>query len=184
VSAFLVDGFARGEALLIVATPHHVELITSQLEQAGIDVRDAERANRVTILDAAQTLEKFMRQDGPNPEAFDEVVGTLVARLSADTRLCIYGEMVDVLAERGRFKAAHQLEELWNVLGKRASFTLFCGYASGHFGDPRAARILKDICDAHSHVHRKQDDLLAEYLHDQQAAASGGTSTASAAPTS
>ena len=125
-------------------------------------------ASRLVMLDAAQTLQKFMRQNAPSRIAFDEVVGTMVARLAEQGRVCIYGEMVDVLAARGLYKAAYQLEVLWNALGKRESFTLFCGYASGHFGDPKAASVLGPICEAHSHLHRKKDDLLAEYLLEQQ----------------
>ena len=179
VAAFLMAGFQRGEPLLVVATPQHRELLTRKLEEAGLNIREAMLANRLVMLDASQTLEKFMRQDVPNAVAFDEEVGTLVARLSIDTRVCIYGEMVDVLASRGKYKAAHQLEELWNVLGKRESYTLFCGYASGHFGDPKTAKWLSDICEAHSQLHRKKDDLLAEYLLDQRSCVTAGTTSRS-----
>jgi hypothetical protein len=110
-----------------------------------------------------------MRRDGPNPIAFDEVVGTLVHQMSNGRRVCIYGEMVDVLAERGDVKSAVQLEEMWNDLGRRELFTLFCGYASGHFGEPKNAKMLAAICAAHGHVHRKRDDLLAEFLLDEAA---------------
>jgi len=168
VAAFLMAGFNRREPLLIVATPEHRELLTRKLEEAGVNVREAQLASRLVVLDAAQTLSKFMRQDAPSPEAFDEVVGTLVARLGDRGRVCIYGEMVDVLAARGSYRAAQQLEGLWNDLGRRESFTLFCGYASGHFGDPKSAQALRDICEAHSHLHRKKDDLLAEFLLNQQ----------------
>jgi hypothetical protein len=174
VAEFLMAGFNRKEALLVVATPEHRELLTRKLEEAGVNIRGAERASRLVVLDAAQTLNKFMRQDTPNAAAFDEVVGSLVALLANGRRVCIYGEMVDVLAARGNYKAAHQLEEMWNALGRRESFTLFCGYASGHFGDPRTAQALNDICEAHSHLHRKKDDLLAEYLHDQRDGQSSG----------
>ncbi|MBY0496146.1 MAG: MEDS domain-containing protein [Cyanobacteria bacterium] len=176
VAAFLMAGFNRQEPLLVVATPEHRELLTRKLEGAGLNVREAMLASRLVILDAAQTLSKFMRQDTPSPEAFDEVVGSLVARLANGRRVCIYGEMVDVLAAQGKYRGAHQLEELWNALGRRESFTLFCGYASGHFGDPKTARALSDICEAHSHLHRKKDDLLAEYLLDQRDGESKGAS--------
>ena len=168
VCGFLMAGFERGEAMLVVATPEHRELLTRKLEEAGLNIREATRANRFVMLDASQTLDKFMRQDVPNPIAFDEVVGTLVGRLSSDRRVCIYGEMVDVLAAQGKYKAAHALEELWNALGEREWFTLFCGYASGHFGDPKSAKMLNEICNAHSHLHRKKDDLLAEFLLNQR----------------
>jgi hypothetical protein len=80
-----------------------------------------------------------------------------------------------VLAARGNYRGAQQLEQMWNLLGQRECFTLFCGYASGHFGDPRTAAALAGICSAHDHVHRKATDILAEFLlnqHDVKAAAS------------
>ncbi len=177
VSGFLLEGFRRGESILVVATPEHRELLARRLEESGLQIREATRANRLVMLDAAQMLDKFMRQDIPNPIAFDEVVGTLVGRLSGDRRVCIYGEMVDVLAARGKYKAAHRLEELWNELGRREWFTLFCGYASGHFGDPKGAKMLGEICSAHSHLHRKKDDLLAEFLLDQRDGGSDGAAS-------
>ena len=81
VSAFLIEGFRRGEPLLLAVTPEHRELLTRALEDAGISVREAMMASRLVIVDAAQTLGKFMRQDVPSRIAFDEVVGTLVAGL-------------------------------------------------------------------------------------------------------
>jgi DcmR-like sensory protein len=167
VIAFLLAGVERGQPALIVATPQHRELLSRRLESNGIRVHDAILCNRLVMLDAAATVDLLMRHDTPNPVVFDEVIGTAVARLSAGRRVRIYGEMVDVLAARGRYKAAHRLEELWNAFGQRESFDLFCGYASGHFGDPKTAKMLGAICAAHSHVHRKSGDLLAEYLLEQ-----------------
>jgi hypothetical protein len=168
VALFLINGLERGENVLLVATPEHRELLTRRLGDAGWSVRTLIAANRVVVLDAAQTLDKFMRQDVPSPIAFDEVVGSLVHRLADGKRLWIYGEMVDVLAARGNYRGAQQLEEIWNNLGRRECFSLFCGYASGHFGDPRTAQWLADICATHDHVHRKATDILAEFLLNQQ----------------
>ncbi len=179
IGAFLLAAFKRGEALLIVATPQHLELLARRLDDSGVNVREATNARRLMMLDAAQLLDKFMRLDGPNPAAFDEVVGTVISQLAVDRRVCIYGEMVDVLAARGNFTGAHRLEELWNALGRRQPFTLFCGYASGHFGDPKTAPHLNAICAAHGRLHRKKDDLLAEFLLDQSALSTGTTSARS-----
>jgi hypothetical protein len=168
VSSFLVNGLERGENVLLVATPEHREMLARRFDHSGWTVRTLIAANRLVVLDAAQTLDKFMRQDTPSPVAFDEVVGTLVHRLSDGKRLWVYGEMVDVLAARGNYRGAQQLEEIWNLLGQRECFSLFCGYASGHFGDPRTAKALAGICAAHGHVHRKSSDILAEFLLNQQ----------------
>jgi hypothetical protein len=168
VSTFLIGGLERGENAIIVATPEHRELLSRRLDEAGWNVRKSVAANRLVVADAAQMLDKFMRREIPSPVAFDEVVGTIVQRMSNNKRVWIYGEMVDVLAARGNYRGAQQLEELWNLLGHRECFTLFCGYASGHFGDPKTGEALKAICEAHHCVHRKADDMLAEFLLDQQ----------------
>ena len=179
VGGFLLAAFNRGDALLIVATPQHRELLTRRLDESGFNVRDAMNARRLVQIDASQLLDKFMRRDGPNAAAFDEVVGTVVAQLAVDRRVSIYGEMVDVLASRGNLRGAHRLEELWNALGRRQPFTLFCGYASGHFGNPKTAQHLNAICAAHTRLHRKQDDLLAEFLLDQSALSTATTAVRS-----
>ena len=168
VSAFLIGGLQRNENAIIVASPEHRELLSERLDRAGWNVRKLVAANRLCVCDAVQTLDKFMRQDTPSPIAFDEVVGTIVNRMSAGKRVWIYGEMVDVLVARGNYRGAQLLEDLWNLLGHRECFTLFCGYASGHFGDPRTAQALAGICAAHDRVHRKADDILAQFLLDQQ----------------
>jgi hypothetical protein len=169
VSAFLVSGLQQGASVLVAATPEHRELLAARIEAAGWNVRTAVAANRLIVVDAATTLGKFMRRDRPSPVAFDEVVGTIVRRLSGDEgqRVWIYGEMVDVLAAQGNLRGAIELEELWNALGRREAFTLFCGYASGHFGDLRSASALGAICAAHDMVERRQDDILAEFLLNQ-----------------
>jgi hypothetical protein len=167
VANFLWMALDRGDNVLVAATPPHIHLLTGRLEDRGWSVREAIAAKRMVVLDANATLDTFMRQNTPNAVAFDEVVGTAVRQLSDGCRVWIYGEMVDVLAAKGNYKGAHALEELWNQLGKRECFTLFCGYASGHFGDARHTGMLNEICKSHTHVHRKADDLLAEYLLEQ-----------------
>ena len=167
VSEFLSAGLQRGENVIVVATPEHRELLSRHLDEAGWNVRRLINANRMFVADAVQTLDKFMRRDTPSPIAFDEVVGTLVQRMSNGKRVCIYGEMVDVLAARGNYRGAQQLEDMWNLLAQRESFLLFCGYASAHFGDPKTAAAMRTICQQHDHVHRKSEDMLAEFLLDQ-----------------
>ena len=169
VASFLLSGIDRGERVMIVTTPEHRELLSRRLEMNGVNLRDAMMSNRLVMLDATKTLGAFMRQDEPNPIAFQETVGSQVTRLADGGRVRIYGEMVDVLAGRGLFRAAQQLEELWNGLAARESLSLFCGYASGHFSDPKTAKILGEICAAHEHLHRKADDQLAEFLLEQPA---------------
>jgi hypothetical protein len=51
------------------------------------------RSRRLTVLDATETLNAISWRDVPDAELFENVVGTLVRRRSADRPLTIYGEM-------------------------------------------------------------------------------------------
>jgi signal transduction histidine kinase len=107
------------------------------------------------LLDARETLARFMVDGLPDAALFDEVVGGLVAR--ARTHGChaplrAYGEMVDMLWRDGNPRAAIRLEELWNDLGKRHSFALLCGYLMDNFVAEAHGEGFQRVCDTHTHV--------------------------------
>ena len=170
VAAFLFDGWRRGEPLLVAARPTHWALISRDLAARGCPIEQTIREERLVVLDAAATLATFVQNGNPLPDRFTETVARVVGDLSArfGTRLRIYGEMVDILAAQGEFAAAHKLEQLWNQLAAAYSFTLLCGYESGHFGDPRSDSILRAICEAHDHATAGPHDLLASWLLAQR----------------
>jgi hypothetical protein len=164
VAAFLYRGWFAGSPMVVVARPINWALIEARLEAMGCPVADTIAAGRLVVLDAATTLASFLGDEGPSARLFQEHVGTIVSRLSKLGRLYAYGEMVDILAEQGRFDAAHELEMLWNGLAAKESFTLLCGYASAHFGDARDAEALHRICRAHTRAHAADGDLLGTWL--------------------
>jgi hypothetical protein len=165
VAAFLYEGWRSGAPLLVVARPANLALIQRRLEQLGCTVAATTGDGRLIVLDAATTLATFMRNGWPDAGRFDQHVGDVVARLAAlGPHPWIYGEMVDILAEQANLEAAHELEMLWNQLCAQHSFALLCGYASGHFGDPRAAEALHRICHAHTGVQSTSGDILGAWL--------------------
>jgi len=168
VADFLYRGWLAGAPLLVVARPIHWALIQARLEAHGCPVAKTIADGRLVALDAATTLARFL-EDVPDSALFEEHVGETVSRLAKQGRLHAYGEMVDILAEQGRFDTAHEVEVLWNQLAARESFTLLCGYASAHFGDARDAEALHRICRAHTSVKTDAGDLLGTWLvNDRQ----------------
>jgi hypothetical protein len=164
VALFLADGYRAGETLLVVAKPHHVRAIAEPLRRFGHPVEDLVAKGRLTVLDAAAALRKFMRRGKPDAARFDEALGGLVRELAARRRLRIYGEMVEILAEEANYRGADQLEALWNGLAERTPLKLFCGYSSAHFAAPNVGDALRSICDRHHQVHQNQTDLLGNWL--------------------
>jgi hypothetical protein len=164
VADFLAEGLLRSDTILVVMDEERWYSVAMRLSARGLPLDEALRFGHLTVCSAEATLKKFMRNGRPEPRLFAESVGQLVTRLGAFRRLRIYGEMVNVLAAQSEFAAAHELEELWNELGKRNEFTLFCGYSSVHFGDPRNADVLRRICASHTQVRSCSNDVLGSYL--------------------
>jgi hypothetical protein len=166
ISGCLLEGWKRGDNLLVVARPTHWALTSAELEACGCPVGDLLAAGKLVALDAATTLATLMAGSDPQPEKFHSTVGDLVKRLASTpgTGLSIYGEMVDILAAHDNFPAAERLEALWNELASQYSFRLLCGYSAAHFGDERMTSRLASVCGAHTSSTARSTDLLATWL--------------------
>jgi hypothetical protein len=165
LSTFLRDGLAAGDMMLVVTTAERWRLTSRCLARREVNVDRAMRTGRLTLRDPDSTLREISRNGWPDRDLFHRVAGSLLRELgSRGRRLRIYGDMVDLLAARGDFKAAEKLEDLWNTLGEQELFTLFCGYSSVNFGDPCSGDALERICRAHSHARSNPRDLLGTYL--------------------
>jgi signal transduction histidine kinase len=154
VASFLGEGIRAGDALVVIATPSHWGAFRRQLDSSGFDIESVAESGRLTVLDAQETLSMFLRNGEPNRELFELSVGKLIsdriAALSNGARLRAYGEMVDLLWRDRQRHAAIALEELWNGLQGRHSFTLLCAYAMANFLKEPAE--LQRVCATHSHV--------------------------------
>lgn len=143
-------------AVLIIATATHRDQLVAQLEKAGVDVRANARDGLFKMYDAGEMLATFMRNDQPDRLLFLNSVGNVLEEAKSKARgsehtLTIFGEMVDVLWEKGQKEAAIRLEHLWNEVLSNQAFHLHCAYCSKGFinGD---AEMLPHIHQAHSYV--------------------------------
>jgi hypothetical protein len=165
IGAFLHEGFVRGETLLAVMEEQRWYGVAMRLSSRGVPVDEVMRSGQLTVRAAAETLKTFMRLGRPDRHMFEDSVGALIRDLSGrGAPLRIYGEMVNLLAAAGDYRAAHELEELWNDLGRRSAYRLFCGYAAAHFGDPGTLGALRRICASHSQVLSSPQDVLGSFL--------------------
>jgi PAS domain S-box-containing protein len=150
---FMGEGLAAGDVVVAIAVETHAQAFRDHLQSRGFAVEEACAKGRLLFLDAISTLSRFLRDDEPDPQLFDSVVGQLVREAVAradGARVRAYGEMVDVLWQRGARNGAVRLEELWNDLRARHSFTLLCAYAvDGFYKEPEAAHT---VCQTHTHV--------------------------------
>jgi hypothetical protein len=164
LTEFLSEGRARNAGLLVAITRRNWAATARRLKGAGFPISESLAGGRLTVMDAQQLLKQFAGNGHIDAALFDRTVGSLIRRLAADGPLYVFGEMVDLLAGAGDYRAAERLEVLWNGLAERASFTLFCGYSSVSFGDVRSSGALRQICAAHSHVQLSDRDRLGSWL--------------------
>ncbi len=156
LSRFIGDSLEAQGSALVVATPAHREGLTQRLEDRGLDTAAAIEQGRYILLDAAETLSKFMLEGWPDPERFAEAMGNVIARAKEASgpngRLAVFGEMVAILWAQGKFDTAIRLEQLWNQLRQTHSFSLRCAYPMAGFNREDHGEPFLKICSEHSHV--------------------------------
>jgi len=161
VGEFLAAGLEAGEPGVVIVRPEHRRALAATLGSRGCDRRDP----LLTIVDAEATLALFMDGSTPSPARFEDAVGGLLDRVAErhpGRRIRAFGEMVDVLCERGDAAAAVTLERLWNDLARTRDFSLLCGYRLDVFDRAAQVGLLPDVCRLHSHVLPASDpDRLA-----------------------
>jgi len=154
VSGFLGQGLVDEQPAILIATAAHRQPILDDLRGRMLDVDYAQRTGDLIVLDAHETLARFMLDDMPSADAFESTIGSLIRdlliRRSQHTLIRAYGEMVDVLWREGNPDAAIRLEILWNRLADRYGFALLCGYSMGHFY--KHTDRFEDVCRQHAHV--------------------------------
>ena len=149
VAQYARAGLARGEAVVLIATPEHRHAFLRKLDRAAVALGEG----RLTVLDAERTLERFMANGMPQWKPFHEVIGGLIAELRLRyPTVCAYGEMVDVLWQRGEREAAIRLEEYWNELGRLQTFSLFCAYRLSPLDAGSYGGALESVCKTHTHL--------------------------------
>lgn len=165
VAGYLAAGLRKGEAAVVIATPEHRREFLRELERAGLRPGPALR-----MLDAQETLARFMSGGQPQWTPFRELVGGLIAEMRARyPEVRAYGEMVDVLWRRDERDAAQRLEEYWNELGKLQAFSLLCAYYMDPLHEHAYRGSLECVCKTHTHLLPARD---FERFNDAVAAAS------------
>src|ERR671925_511135 len=146
---FATHGLARREAVFLVLTPPHRDLLLQRLAADGLDVEGLQDEGQLLVRDAATLLASITRDGMPDATLFATNVGEIIerARSGGTRKVRVFGEMVNLLWWSNT-PAAIRLEELWNDLIARSELSLFCAYSTslGHERFPEALRA------AHSHI--------------------------------
>lgn len=152
-AAYLLDGIEHGGAGVAVATRPHLRLIDQRMAETGVDPAAARASGAYVVLDAAATLDQFLVAGWPDPSGFWRTISPLVDRAgSARRHVRVFGEMVSLLWQAGRFGPAIELEALWNELARQRCFDLLCGYLSAGGASHEADDELAMVLAAHTRI--------------------------------
>jgi hypothetical protein len=148
VVAFFAAGIAEQAPGAVLATSEHASAITWGLGERGLD------SSRLFFLDAHQALDSIYDEGAISLAAFDRVVGGLLdlARRNGTGRLRVFGELVDLVWQRGDMESALLLEQLTEEATASQPIAVLCGYRLDVFDMELQREILPGICNCHSHV--------------------------------
>jgi hypothetical protein len=155
ISHFAAEGIARGESIILVATKPHWEKISRRLDGRGLDTRRLFREGQLTLLDADDTLLKFMAGDAPDGSIFKPLARQTIAKARAGGKfrhVRWWGEMVNVLYVNGNPRGSNRLEQFFDEVAHEESISIFCSFLMDKFDPKIYEEAFGNVCRTHSHV--------------------------------
>ena len=160
--AFFFDlALRRGDATCVIASEPVREGLGVRLRARGWHVGGSSGHKRILVIDAADALNRFMRNGLPDADRLAEIAAELdqyrIAVAEGPTsRLTIFGNLVMSLTSDGNAIAAIALERHWNTLTHGLPFVTLCGYATSCFHDD-VPTLWSDACAEHSVLSHASD---------------------------
>ncbi len=174
VCRFAAAAIANGEGVILVPTIAHWDAFRPRLESEGVDVKAAEKRGQLTIVDADNLLPTFMRDGMPDSPVFLGLAANVVSQARGDGRypkVRWWGEMVNILWERGDVAASMNLEDLFDKLAHEQDIAIFCSFLMDNFNGDVHARMLPRLSENHSHLipvedYSRLERAVSEALRD------------------
>ncbi len=155
VCRFAVSAINHGEGVILVPTSAHWNALRPRLEAEGVDIEAAQASGQLTVVDAEQLLPGFMRDAIPNAPLFLGLAAETIAQARGGdrfTKVRWWGEMVNVLWERGDIAASMGLEDLFHKLAHDHEIAILCSFLMDNFDGEVHARMLPRLGQNHSHL--------------------------------
>jgi hypothetical protein len=145
-----------------------------------VDVDAARRRGQLTVVDSDEFMPSFMRESMPDSPVFLGLAADVIgeARSGRYQKVRWWGEMVNVLWERGDVAASMNLEDLFDQLAHQHDIAIFCSFLMDNFNDDVHTRMLPRLGTNHSHLipvenyarlEHAVDDALRETVGPEEA---------------
>lgn len=154
VSYYIAEGLRLGDAAIIVATPAHWAAFVGRLVMhKGFDLVDMVMRGQLRIMDANVTLSAVMAGGMPQWHRFQETGGDILERARKRHKAVrVYGDMTDMLWQKGKLEAAGRIEECWSALAQQVQFSLLSSYRIDDFDTRTYHQALDCAYKMHTHL--------------------------------
>ena len=153
VGKFVSAGLMQGDTCVVLATQAHRDGFDEYLKAQGLAVNAARERGRYIALDAATTLSQIMVDGSIDAASFYRVIGGIIQQaVKSGHTVRAFGELVALLWAEGKRAEAIRLEDLWNELATRYTFSLFCAYPMEGFDGEAYGMEFAEICQQHARV--------------------------------
>jgi hypothetical protein len=155
VCRFAASALKNGEGVILVPTAVHWEAFRPRLEAEGVDIEAAQDQGQLTIVDAEELLPQFMRDAMPDAPVFLGLASDVIGKARCNgryPRVRWWGEMVNVLWERGDVAASMALEDQFDQLAHQHEIAIFCSFVMDNFNGEVHSRMLPRLGQNHSHL--------------------------------
>jgi hypothetical protein len=155
ISHFAAEGIAKDESVILVATKPNWANLSGRLERKGLDVATLRRRGQLTVLDADETLPKFIVDGMPDGKTFKGIAEATIEKARDGgkfERVRWWGEMVNVLYINGNERGSTRLEELFDEVAHEQSIAIFCSFLMDKFDPLIYHGAFANLCRTHAHV--------------------------------
>jgi hypothetical protein len=174
VCRFAASAIANGEGVILVPTAAHWDGFRPRLEAEGVDTQAAQACGQLTVVDADELLPQFMRDAMPDAPVFLGLAADVIANARDGGRypkVRWWGEMVNVLWERGDVAASMDLEDQFDRLAREHEIAIFCSFVMDNFNGEVHSRMLPRLGQNHSHLipvedYARLERAVADALRD------------------
>lgn len=150
IATFFGAGTHHGDALVMASRRRTFEAVVETLHQLGSE----QAAERIVFLDADAALDASLDGERVNVDHATNALQELVCQARPrNGNVRLFGELVEVLCERGRRAAASCLQEVGRTLtGAHERLSMLCGYPVARFDEGPNAMPLRALCRRHTHA--------------------------------
>ena len=155
VCRFTRAALDNGEGVILVPTRAHWDAFRPRLEAQGVDIEAVKARGQLTIVDADELLPQFMQEAMPDGPIFLGLAADIISQSRGAgpyRKVRWWGEMVNVLWERGDVSASMHLEDLFDQVSHEQDIAIFCSFVMDNFDGTVHTRMLPRLGENHSHL--------------------------------